>query len=235
MLDFILSYLLAPFLKWDYYIIGLIVILIVSCKRFNCPHFFPLVFLRVRKIISKISYKALISAVLGFKILASLSATLAQYHVWSNSEFTKLLLNKNVIDFSILESFSGKLFWIFNNKFGYLLFYSWGRFWLEIVVSLLIAIVFYLFLLLLRKYRNSFFEEGETKIGFLLALTVGWPNFIVFLAMSFLSVVGISIIRFLFFKKAYTTLGVPFLVSALTTILLGNYFIGFLGLSAFGV
>ena len=235
MMDFILTYLLTPFLKWDYYIIGLIVVLIVACKRFNCPHFFPLVFLQVRKTISKISYKALVSAVLGFKILSSSLATLAQYYVWSSNEFTKFLLDKNAIDLSVLESFSGKLFWIFNNKFGYFLFYSWGRFWLEIVASLLIAAVFYLFLLLLRKYRDSFFEEGETKIGFLLALTVGWPNFIIFLAMSFLSVVVVSIIRFLFFKKAYTTLGAPFLVSALITILTGNYFIGILGLSAFGV
>lgn len=235
MMDFILTYLLIPFLKWDYYIIGLVVVLIVACKRLNCPHSFPSIFLKFREVVSRISYKVLISVVLAFKVLASLLATLAQYHVWSSSEFTKLLLNKNVIDLSVLESFSGKLFWIFNNKFGYFLFYSWGRFWMELVVSLLIATAFYLFLLLLRKYKDRLFEKGETEIGFLLALTVGWPNFIIFLLMSFLSAVVISIVRLSLFKKTYTTLGILFLASAFVTILFGGYFIGLLGLVGFSV
>ncbi len=101
-----------------------------------------------------------------------------------------------------------------------------------IVASLMAATVFYLFLLFLRKYKERFFEKSEVELGFLLALTVGWPNFLIFLICSFLGVVLVSIIKLIFFKEAYTTLGLPFLLASLITLFLGNYFIKLFGLMA---
>jgi hypothetical protein len=100
------------------------------------------------------------------------------------------------------------------------------------VVSLIAASLFYLFLVFLKKYQERFFEEGEAELGFLLSLMVGWSNFIVFLPMVFLSVVLVSIFRQLVFKEAYTTLGIPFILSAFIVLLFGNYLVSLLGLAS---
>jgi len=222
MMDFIFSYFFTPFLNWGYRIVGFVVIFAAAGRRFA-----PRVFKRA----SGFSYKFLIWLVLGFKVLYASIETFSQYYVWSSSDFTKLFLNQNIIDLNIAQDFFGKMAWIFDNRFGYFLFYSWGRFWFEIVVSLAAAFLFYLFLVFLKKYKERFFEEGETELGFLLALMVGWSNFIVFIPLVFLSMVLVSIFRMLAFKETHTTLGAPFLLAALIVLLFGNYFINILGLT----
>ena len=200
---------------------GLIIIFLSAGKYFNQVRGF--------------SYKFLIWSVLAFKVLYASLETAGQYYVWSGSEFTKLFLDQNAINFNILKEFSGNFFWLFNNKFGYLLFYSWGRFWMEIAVSLVAASAFYLFLRFLKKRKERFFEKEETELGFLLALMVGWSNFIIFLPLVFLSVVLVSIFKKLVFKEAYTTLGAPFLLAALIVLLFGGYIVDILGLTALRV
>ena len=222
MMDFIFSYFFTPFLNWGYRIVGFVVIFTAAGRRFP---------LRTFKRMSGFSYKFLIWLVLGFKVLYASIETFSQYYVWSSSDFTKLFLNQNIIDLNIAQDFFGKMAWIFDNRFGYFLFYSWGRFWFEIVVSLAAAFLFYLFLVFLKKYKERFFEEGETELGFLLALMVGWSNFIVFIPLVFLSMVLVSIFRMLAFKETHTTLGAPFLLAALIVLLFGNYFINILGLT----
>lgn len=222
-------------MNWGPLIFGLIVILLAACKRFiPSPGFHARGFSWLG-CISKISYKSLIWIVLVFKVAYASLETFGQYYVWKSSEFTKLFLDPKTVDFNILKEFSGKLFWAFNNRLGYFIFYSWGRFWMTIVVSLLAAAAFYLFLLFLKKYKERFFEEGEVELGFLLALTIGWPNFIAFLFAAFLSVILVSAIRMIFFKEFYTTLGAPFLLAALAALVFGNYFINFFNLMAFRV
>jgi len=214
-MNFVFSYLLTPFFNWSYPIVGLSVVLLAAMKRFD---FLP-------RQISRLSYKSMLWAVLGYKILYAALESAGQYYVWSVNEFTRLFLNQQGIDLGVLKEFSGKLFWLFDNRFGYFIFYSWGRFWMAVIVSLLAAWVFYLFLVFLKKYKERFFEEGETELGFLLALAVGWPNFIVFLPLAFVSVVLVSIARMAFFKEAYTTLGAPFLLAAFISVLFGGYLI----------
>ncbi len=219
-MGFVFSNVLMPFIGWGQYCFYLAVILIVANKRFGWFKYFY-----------RLSYKFLIGLVLGFKIIYASAETWAQYYVWSNNNLTKLLLDKSVINLDILRDFSGKFFILLNNRFGYFLFYSWGRFWFEIFVSLLAASVFYLFLLLLEKYKDRFFIEGETELGFLLSLMVGWSNFIVFLPLVFLSIVLVSVFKAVVLKEAYTTIGVPLIVAALIVLLLGNYLVNFLGLT----
>lgn len=223
-MDLIFSYVLVPFMNWGQYFFYLIILLIAANKRFAWFNFF-----------SDFSYKFLIWLVVGFKILYASIQTFSQYYVWSSNKFTKLFLDQNVIDLNIVKDIFGKMAWVFDNRFGYLIFYSWGRFWFEIVVTLVAALLFYSFLVFLKKHRERFFEEGETELGFLLAVMVGWSNFIVFLPLVFLSVVIVSIFRSLVFKEAYTTLGVPFLLAALAVLLFGNYFVFVLGLTSLRV
>lgn len=223
-MDAIMSYVLVPFMSWGQYFFYLAVLLIAANKRFGWFGNFL-----------KLSYKFLIWSVVGFKVVYASVETFSQYYVWSSSGFTKLFLDKSVQDFDLLRQFSGKLFFFLNNRFGYLIFYSWGRFWMEIAVSLLAALAFYLFLVFLKKHKERFFEDGETEMGFLLALMVGWSNFIIFLPLVFLSVVLVSIFRKLVFKEMYTTLGAPFLLAALVVLLFGKYIVDILGLTTLKV
>jgi hypothetical protein len=223
-MNFVFHYLLSPFLNWGMPAFGLVVISVAALKRFYDSDR-----------ISKISYRSLIWLVLGFKILYASIETFGQYYVWSGSGFTRLFLDKNALNLDLLKEFSGKLFIFLDNRFGYFLFYSWGRFWMEIAVSLAAALAFYLFLVFLKKHKERFFEEGETELGFLLALMVGWSNFIIFLPLVFLSVVIVSIFKKLIFKEAYTTLGAPFLLAALIVLLFGGYIVDILGLTALRV
>lgn len=223
-MNFIFNYLFNPFLNWGVPVFGLAVIFVAALKMFRNTGFF-----------SKISHKFLIWSVVIFKIIFASIETFEQYFVWKSGDFTKLFLDSKTIDFGVLREFSGKLFWIFNNKFGYLLFYSWGRFWMQIAVSLAVAALFYVFLKFLKKHKERFFKEGEVELGFLLALVVGWPNFIIFLFATFGCVVLVSIFRMIFFKELYTTLGAPFLLAALLSLIFGNYFIDLFRLAMFRV
>lgn len=225
MFKFILNYIAIPVLNWGNLATGLIILFLAAAKYFNWFKNF-----------SKLSYKSLIWITIGFKIIYAGLATLSQYYVWSSNAFTKLLLNQNIIDFNAIKDVFGRsTAWIFDNRLGYFLFYSWGRFWMVVAVSLVVALAFYLFLIFLKKQKERFFEEGETELGFLLALLVGWPNFIVFIPIVFLSVVLVSAFRMVFVKEMYTTLGRPFLLAAFLVILSGNYIINWLGLMSFRV
>ena len=177
-----------------------------------------LYFSRHKKVIS---YKLLVISVIGFRFFYALLLTIGQYYVWSKNGLTQLLLNapldKSITDFSFLN-------------FGYFLFYSYGRFWLNVFIAVAVAFVFYSFLKFLKKYQERFFEEGETELGFLAALIVGWPNFVVFLPLVFVSVVLISLFRRLILKEIYTTLGWPFVLATLITLIWGNKLIQILNL-----
>ncbi|GEM_PF-1033757 len=230
-MNFILTYVLIPFINWGQYLFNLAILFIAANKRFAYFSENQVRGFGWLNYFSKFSYKFLIWLVLGFKVLYASIKTFSQYYVWSNNEFTKLLLNQNIVESNVLENFFGKATWIFNNRFGYFIFYSWGRFWFEIVVSLVAATAFYLFLTFLKKHKERFFEEGEVELGFLLALIVGWSNFIIFLPLVFLSVVLVSIFRRLIFREMYTTLGAPLLLAALIVLLFGNYLVLLFGLT----
>ena len=230
----IMSYVLIPFMNWGQYFFYLIILFVAANKRFSWINNFY-----------DSTYKFLIWLVLGFKVLYASIETFTQYYVWSSGKFTKLLLDQNIISLDIVKDSFGKMAWVFNNRFGYFLFYSWGRFWLEIVVTLIVAMAFYLFFIFLKRHKERFFEEGEVELGFLLSLLVGWPNFIVFLPLVFVSTVIVSIVKIAVFSarggsayggnEMYTTLGAPFLLAALIVLLFGRYIVDILGLTAFRV
>lgn len=160
----------------------------------------------------------LIVAVIFLRIIYAVALTFVQYYVWSQSELTKILTQSPLSDNVPLPVFD----FIFSGRLGYFLFYSYGRFWLNAVVSIFAAFCFYLFLKILKKHKERFFENGETELGFLAALIVGWPNFVIFIPMVFVSVMAVSIFRRLFSGEIYTTLGIPFLLAALTAFLIGS-------------
>lgn len=166
----------------------------------------------------KISQKG-IYAVFGFKIIYAIFLTVAQYFVWENNTMTKALLKlpvegKALMSFSFLSKF-------FSTDSGYYYFYVFARYWLVIIISFAVAYLFYLLLKGLKKYKERFFIGGEPEIGFALAFLVGWPDFVLFLPAIFFLIIPISIFRMVIFKEKLTTLGWPFIISAILAVVLG--------------
>jgi len=186
-------------------------------------------------LLTLINYKLLIISSIVFRFFYAALLTASQYYVWSQNKFTELLLNSpldpNMSVPSVISGFC-QLSIVNCQKSGYFFFYSYGRFWLNVLISIGAAFIFYLLLKLLEKYRDRFFEEGETKLGFLAALIVGWPNFIVFLPLVFIFVILFSIFRRILLKELYTTLGWPFILAALITLIWGSKLMEILNLSA---
>lgn len=177
-----------------------------------------------KKILSAIAW------VFGFRVFYALASTVTQYFVWARNPATRVFLDQGIPEWSPIAKELSWFPFLFQ-KFGYFLFYSYGRFWLNVFIVALCAGAFYLFLKALAKWKKRFFEEGEIELGALAVFIVGWPNFILFLFFAFLSVIFISLFRLVFFKEAYTTLGAPFLLATIIVFLFGNTLIVLTGLS----
>src|SRR3989344_3109003 len=76
----------------------------------------------------------------GFRVFYAAILSLSQYYVWNQDKFTKLFLD-------------------------YIISYSWSRFWIDVLLSFVFAILFWFFLKALQKKEERFFEPGETELG----------------------------------------------------------------------
>ena len=157
-------------------------------------------------------YKLLPIILISFYVFYASIKTFAQYYVWSSGSFGKLLLPPY-------------------QDLSYFVFYSFGRFWLNAILAVGAAFVFYLFLKTLSRYRQGFFKDGEKEIGLISALLSGWPGVAVFIPLVFIITVVLAIIRLSIFKLRTTTLGLPFLLSAVIILLWGSKLVSFLNLS----
>ncbi len=169
-------------------------------------------------------FKRLAWWTIGFKVFYAAIMTVGQYFVWNSDQFSRLFLSQplkmpGLSPVEVIPIFS-------NSKLGYFLFYSWGHFWLNALVSIALAFVLWAFLKMIQKKEARFFYPGETELGFVLTLAVGWPNFVVFLPLAFLSVVLVSLFRMIFMKESYTTVGWPFILAAIFAFVLGQAIIG---------
>ncbi|MFA6494853.1 MAG: hypothetical protein WC246_00610 [Candidatus Paceibacterota bacterium] len=167
------------------------------------------------------------------QILYAVYMTLAQYAAWGASPLTKALLAQP-LDAQIGET--SAVAWIvrlFHLRSGYFTYYVYGRFWLAILLGIGCAIVFWGILALLKKYRSRFFDETELQVGLLAALVVGWPLIVLFVPLVFVMVVLVSLVRMIFFKEKYTTLGWPMLLAAAGALVLAHIYPQLLGHFAF--
>lgn len=138
-----------------------------------------------------------------------------QYWLWSEDALTRRLLEMPA---GATASGITKLFpSIFEASWGYFLFYSWGRFWLHALLSVGAALAFWWFLRALARHKERLFIAGETDIGLLTALVVGWPASVVLIPLLFVGVVVVSTLRFVLWRERYTTLGWPLLSAAAVT------------------
>jgi hypothetical protein len=175
-------------------------------------------------------FDKLIAGVVSVRIFYAVILTLLQYQSWAKDGFTHLLLQSPIDKAVPLPAIIEKFSWLRESKLGYFIFYSWGRFWISVLLAILAAMAFWWFLKLLKKYSDRFFEDGEVELGFLAALIVGWPDFVIFIPTVFISVVLVSIVRRIFKGEMYTTLGIPFLLAALIVMIFGDKLINLLNL-----
>jgi hypothetical protein len=181
-----------------------------------------------------VTLKRLLIATIVFRIAYAALLTTLQYFSWAAGGLGALFL-KESLDASLPIPFVHSLPWIFGSRFGYFIFYSILHFWINVVLSIFIAWLFYRFLILLKRHKERFFDVEETELGFLLALVVGWPTVTVFVPLIFLFVVIASLTRLIVFKEAYTTLGWPFILAATATLLFGDFLLIATGLSVLSV
>jgi len=151
----------------------------------------------------------------AIRLVYPLFLSVAQYYIFASDALTKQMLNSPISEKLSLPFFMQPFSQLFKGHLGYFFYYSWGRFVLGAVLAILCASVFYVFLKLLEKYNNRFFKEGETKVGFIVSLLVGWPWFVVLIPTTFIVTILTSIVKKIFFKEAYTTLGMPILISGI--------------------
>lgn len=214
-------YLATNFLSWSSVIFLWIVFILAAISYV------------LEKTFKIFSFRFLAISVLIFRFIYAIIESVTQYYVWSQGdELSKSLINSPLSDSVPLSNFIRNHFGtVLNSKWGYFLFYSWGRFWINVLLLFIVALCFYAILTTLKKYNERFFKEGETYLGLLLCLIVGWPNLVLFVPITFVFVVLVSIFRLLYYKEPYTTLGMPMLLASLVIMLFGGYLIKALGLT----
>lgn len=140
-------------------------------------------------------YMTLAVTAIVFRFIMAGIKTGLQYYAWTLSDVSRFMLPPH-------------------QSIGVLLRYSWTHFWLNALISIGAALLFFIILRMLRSYNPRFFETGEVELGFLMALVVGWPQFVVFVPATFLMIVFMSIIRGIFLREPYTTLAMPLFLGA---------------------
>jgi hypothetical protein len=172
---------------------------------------------------------------LGIEILFSIFLTASQYYAWSQSELTKIFLSqplKGGLPFSTLFNNLGN---IFGNNSGYFLFYSFGRFWLSLILTISVVLVIAFVFWLTTRLRGVV-GLGVSLYWFLCGIVIsGWPLLIIYLPLTLI----ISIITGLVYKKRNPAgeidLGVPSLVALALVLLFGRILAKYIGLGVLTV
>lgn len=123
----------------------------------------------------------------------------------------------------------------FEGRLGYFSLYVFEKFWLGMLIAVFVGYLFYLFLKALRRHNGRYFEEGEPELGFAMALLAGWPGLVFFIFFIFVFIIATSIFKTAFLKERLTTFGLPFLLSALTVLILGQKLLQLSGLSVLSI
>ncbi|OGE85895.1 MAG: hypothetical protein A3J48_00980 [Candidatus Doudnabacteria bacterium RIFCSPHIGHO2_02_FULL_46_11] len=155
--------------------------------------------------------KNLLIATLTFRLFYPFVLSFAQYNLWSKDPFSQYFLPPH-------------------QPLNYFLLYVWGRFWLESVLALAVAGLFWAFLYLIQKNRTGFWTKDDLFLAALLAILTGWPDVIVFLVLVCLYTLLLSLVRLIIFKQTHTQLTSALIIAAIITLLAGDKLINLTGL-----
>lgn len=162
-----------------------------------------------------------LAGVLGaVRVGQAIYMTIAQYYAWLTNPLTKDLVAQPLGVHVAEASVAAWIIRVFHLRAGYFVFYVYGRFWIDVLLGIGTALAFLGVLILLKKYRARFFDDGELQMGLVAALAVGWPLIVGFVPLVFAGVVAVSFVRLIFFKEKYTTLGWPIFFAAAVSLLI---------------
>lgn len=132
----------------------------------------------------------------------ALYLSFGQFVTWSSTEF-------------------GRLFLPPHQPWGYFLNYAWSRYWLAFALAVLLAGLWYGFLLLVGKRSERYLDVGETELTTIAVFAAAWPGALVLAPLAGALLVLFSLVR-LAFGRRLTTLGVPFLIAGFVTLAYAN-------------
>ena len=159
--------------------------------------------------------------------------TVAQHGAWMGNTLTKELVAQPLVPHTA-DAFA--LSWVahaLHLRVNYFFYYVYGRFWVDILIGIGCAFLFWVGLVALKKYRSRFFDKGELEVGLVSALAVGWPMMVVFVPLLLVMVVAVSAVRAIFLKESLTTLGWPMFIAAIVSLGIAALFPSLLGHFAF--
>jgi hypothetical protein len=127
--------------------------------------------------------------------------TVYQYYLWVNNAFTKILLtlplDEKVPLFGVFQLFS----FARDLAGGYFIYYSVYHFWLAVFVGFVLALIVYLFGLVIKKNAPGQVNDDELWLLFLGCLFLPWPLGFVFIILFFTVLIVTAIVSIFFGEK----------------------------------
>lgn len=120
---------------------------------------------------------------LGWQVFYPATLTVLQWYTWSHNSFTSLLLTLPLSKEVPFPSWIEFIRPLFEHSGGYFAFYSFGRFWIPAILSVLAALTWWGVLRLTRVVKLTVFSEEDITLALGAALVVGWPRIIVFVPL----------------------------------------------------
>lgn len=178
-------------------------------------------------------FKRLVLVTLGLKMLAAAFFTWSQWYVWhlSRPEFLSLPLSSNLKLFGAFKIFD----FLKSIKGGYFIFYSFGHFWLELLLALLVAAGWWFLLKLVAKYKEVTVTSDELLLAWITAVIAGWPGIVLYVPIVFmLMALGMLYFRLRKIDKL-VAMGWPVIMSSTIVLVAGTFLVELLGLAVLKV
>ncbi len=151
--------------------------------------------------------------VITARIFYAVLMTFLQYRLWGQNEISQFLLPPH-------------------QPLRYFLYYSWGRFWLNPVLSIASAGVFYGFLLVVKKYRQILFGARDARVALLATSALPWPGIVIFIPLAFCILAIMTFINSLRAPGSRTAFVPALIVAALIAFFFSGRIIEIFNLSA---
>lgn len=168
-------------------------------------------FYKKLKIFQKLSFKKLAYFLIVATLIFDVGLVGVQYFVWQANSFSIFFLPPY-------------------QPWSYFLSYSFFHFFLADVVSLFLALFFYLIFKAFKKYKTQFISERELDLLFLSSLLIASPKILFFISSLLLLGILSSLFNFIVFKKMSISWPRLIIFTLLLSFLGAGYFLRLIGL-----
>lgn len=124
----------------------------------------------------KISFRIMHISYISSLVVFIFLSIFAQYKIWEQSPFTKILNNLPVKDSTPLPGVMIIFKPIFMSKHGYLIHYSFTHFISNIIFGLGLSSLLYIVLKYISKFRSYLLDKDEVNVIMAGSLTFLWPH-----------------------------------------------------------